>query len=368
MLCWRLPGGASQGVGGQNRFLTDVSDLRHAETSRVEVTTVANDEVTLHMGAQVRQFLDLSPSTTYNLDGHLVTTLPAPGELLCRFATVNDVHFGEVEAGRIDGLESPTYRVEPGAEPYPEMMNRYAVEEIAAIDPAAVLIKGDLTSTGSPIEYARCLEVYARAFGPRLAWTNGNHENFQGPFYGVDPTLIDLPGVRILLIDTSDMGRAGGSVSQDTLDWIDDNAQSCDTPVLLFGHHHLCMPGQEGAEPSDFFGIDPASSTRLAELVSNRPEISGYFCGHTHRNNRQLHPVTGGFPWAEVASVKDFPGTWAEYRVFEGGILQIHRRISAPEALEWSNRCRGLYAGIIDYTEYALGQLTDRCFPIWSRR
>ncbi|MFA5565137.1 MAG: metallophosphoesterase [Acidimicrobiia bacterium] len=345
-----------------------MSVLKPAETPRLEVTTVANDEVTFHHGDQVRQFDDLEPQRTYNLDGHLVTTLPAPGELLCRFATVNDVHFGEVEAGRIDGLDSPTFGVVPGEEPYPEMMNRHAVEEIAAIDPAAVLIKGDLTSTGSPLEYARCLEVYAGTFGNKLAWTNGNHDNFQGPFFGVEPTLIDLPGVRLLLIDTSDYGRAGGSVSHETLGWIDDNAKDCETPVLLFGHHHVCLPGQEGAEPSDFFGIDPVSSTHLAQLVARRPEISGYFCGHTHRNHLQHHPLTGDFPWTEVASVKDFPGTWAEYRVFEGGILQIHRRIGAPEALAWSNRCRGLYQGIIDYTEYALGQLSDRCFPIWSRR
>ena len=34
------------------------------------------------------------------------TTLPRPaGELRCRFATVNDVHFGEVEAGRIGGSD-----------------------------------------------------------------------------------------------------------------------------------------------------------------------------------------------------------------------------------------------------------------------
>ena len=37
----------------------------------------------------------------------VVRTLPRPGgELLCRFATVNDVHFGETQCGIIEGLES----------------------------------------------------------------------------------------------------------------------------------------------------------------------------------------------------------------------------------------------------------------------
>ena len=56
-------------------------------------------------------------------------------------------------------------------------------------------------------------------------------------------------------------------------------------------------------------------------------------------------------PYVEVATVKDFPGSWAEYRVFEGGILQVHRRISSPAALAWSERCRTLYAAYgLDYT------------------
>ena len=48
--------------------------------------------------------------------------------------------------------------------------------------------------------------------------------------------------------------------------------------------------------------------------------------------------------------MKDFPGSWADYRVFEGGILQVHRRISTPEALAWSERCRELYRDFgVDY-------------------
>ena len=67
-------------------------------------------------------------------------------------------------------------------------------------------------------------------------------------------------------------------------------------------------------------------------------------------------------PWVEVASVKEFPGSWAEYRVFEGGILQIHRRISSPEALDWTEKTRHLYADT--YFDYSFGELADRCFAI----
>ena len=120
----------------------------------MELTTVADDEVVIHDGREVRRYEWLAPDTEHELDGFAVRTLPAPGELLCRFATVNDVHFGETECGVIEGVETPVLRVPEGAEPYPEVMNRGAVGEIAAIDPAVVLVKGDLTSEGTDEQYA----------------------------------------------------------------------------------------------------------------------------------------------------------------------------------------------------------------------
>ena len=70
-----------------------------------------------------------------------------------------------------------------------------------------------------------------------------------------------------------------------------------------------------------------------------------------------------GVPSVEVGCVKDFPGTWAEYRVYEGGVMQVVHRISSPEALSWSDRCRVIYSDFgIDYETYALGSLAERCF------
>src|SRR4051794_34664212 len=104
----------------------------------MELTTVADDEAVVHDGLTVRHYEDLQPDTVHELDGFVFRTLARPaGELLCRFATVNDVHFGEIEAGIIEGMElGPTFSSEEGAEPYPELMSRGAIAEIAAMDPA----------------------------------------------------------------------------------------------------------------------------------------------------------------------------------------------------------------------------------------
>ncbi|MCZ7627979.1 MAG: hypothetical protein M5U19_02280 [Microthrixaceae bacterium] len=66
-----------------------------------ELLTVADDELILWHGAVPRCLSELPPDTVIDSDGIEERTLPRFGELLCRVATVNDVHFGETEAGRI---------------------------------------------------------------------------------------------------------------------------------------------------------------------------------------------------------------------------------------------------------------------------
>jgi len=329
----------------------------------MELTTVADDEVVLHDGVVVHRHGGLDPDTVHTFEGVAVRTLARPpGEHLCTFTTVNDVHFGEVECGIIEGLDmGPTFRAAPGAEPYPVTMNRGAVAEMAAVDPAAVLVKGDLTAEGTLAEYHDFLEAYA-VFGERLHHVRGNHDVSHGADFADDaPFAVDLPGVRLAVLDTTVAGRASGQVSAETLAWLDDLAATSQEPVLVFGHHHVWSPASR-QRPADYFGINPDDSERLVDLVAARPAIVGYFAGHTHRNRVRRLAATGEVPWVEVACVKDYPGSWAEYRVFEGGVLQVHRRISTPEALAWTELTRQMFAGT--YADYALGTVADRCFPI----
>ena len=96
-----------------------------------EVSSVSDDDVVIHRGDEVRRSTDLEPDTDYEFDGVTVRTLPRMGELLCRFATVNDVHFGETEAGVLDEVDDiEICRSEPGQDPYPEIMNRGAIAEM----------------------------------------------------------------------------------------------------------------------------------------------------------------------------------------------------------------------------------------------
>lgn len=329
----------------------------------VECTTVTDTEAVFHRGTEVIERTGLAPSSVVTVDGVSATTLARPqGEQLCVFATANDVHLGETVAGIIDGDDSMAVRPEPGEPPYPETMSRGAIAEIARLDPAAVLVKGDLTSNGTMEEYDTFRDLWHGAFGDRLTVVRGNHESYNHLEVATDAAqMVDLDGVRLVLVDTSRDGLENGDLVPEQLEAIETWGHEATTPMLVFGHHPVWNPDAD-AHSDSFFGLRPSASVALAESVARTPQIRGYFAGHTHRNRVVWLASCPQIPFVEVACVKDYPGSWAEYRVFESGVMQVHRRVSTPEALAWSERAAGMFGGL--YRGYALGSLADRCFLV----
>ena len=243
-------------------------------------------------------------------------------------------------------------------------MNRAAVAEIAAIDPVAVFVKGDLSNDGLPEEWDAFERCYRGAFGDRLYVVRGNHDAYREQTAYLGDHWVELPGVAVAMLDTARPGHSSGWLSDDQLEWLDDHAATADMPVLVMGHHQQWVDGRRS---DSYFGLHPDPSDALTALIARRPAVVAYTAGHTHRHRRRTLP--SGVPTIEVGCVKDFPGTWAEYRVHEGGILQVVHRMSSLDALRWSERCRSLYADFgLDYATYALGDLADRCFAIDLRR
>lgn len=328
----------------------------------MELTTVADDLAVLHDHTRVRRVDGLAPASEHEIDGVVVRTLDRPpGRLLCRLATVNDIHFGEVECGRIDDHpEGPIQRALPGEPPYPETMNRAAVSEINDLDPAAVIVKGDLTADGTDDEFEAFERCYVDAFGDRLHVVRGNHDAYRGQDRYAGDHWVRLDGVAVALVDTVLPLRTTGGLSAEQIDWLDTHAAESDVPVLVMGHHQQWVDGNRS---DDYFGLHPDASDALADVIARRPSIVAYTAGHTHRHRVRMLP--SGVPSIEIGCVKDFPGTWAEYRVHEGGIMQVVHRISGKDALRWSERCRGLYSDFgVDYASYAMGPLGHRCFTI----
>jgi predicted phosphodiesterase len=230
-------------------------------------------------------------------------------------------------------------------------------------DLAAVFVKGDLSVDGRPDEWAAFEACYRDTFAERLHVVRGNHDSYQGQTEYAGDRWVVLPGVAVALMDTAIPQKSTGWLSTEQLEWLDTHAGASDRPVVVMGHHQQWTPSGNGHRSDDYFGLHPDPSEALADVITRRRSIVAYTAGHTHRH--RVRRLDSGVPTVEVGCVKDFPGTWAEYRVYEGGLMQVVHRISTADALAWSERCRHLYSDFgVDYETYALGTLADRCFTI----
>jgi predicted phosphodiesterase len=328
----------------------------------VDITTVASDLIVAHEGGREIRLTGLLPGSTHTIGDITVTTpQPPPGALLSRFATVNDVHFGEIECGRVDGMEGgPIVRTEPGEQPYPLTMNEGAASDIHAAGISTLIVKGDLSVDGRDEEWEMFERCYRDTFGDNLHVIRGNHDAYHGQDRYAGDALVELPGIAIALLDTVIPRQTTGTISAAQIDWLDALAAASTVSVIVMGHHQQWV---DGTRSDTYFGLHPDASDALDAVAARRSSIVAYAAGHTHRH--RVRRMRCGVPTIEVGCVKDFPGSWAEYRVHEGGIAQVVHRISSPDALSWSERCRGLMADFgFDYESYALGKLEDRCCNI----
>lgn len=314
----------------------------------------------------------LAPATTQvaTIGGHdlpFTTLAPPPGPELFRFATVSDLHLGERAFGyRGTMAEDPAPAV-----PYPVRATRAALAELADWGAELVVVKGDVTAKSQPAEW----EVFAKLVAERglpLELIAGNHDTKRtegrvAPAEGArraglpvpEPfRVVDVPGLRLILIDTTlgpqhegALARSLGPVADAAAD-----ARREGRPVWVSGHHHPARlrvptfwpPGVPAPDADPFF----------AALAAANPD-GLYTAGHTHRNRRyHRHGITV----TEVGSPKDWPGTWAGYVVHEGGIRQVVRRVGAPDVLRWTDRSS--WAALGSWGLWSPGALGDRCFTL----
>ena len=313
----------------------------------------------------------------------VVETLPAPdARAVASFATLNDLHFGEPRFGGTlladgsygdEAVGYPAVSHDDGDIPYWRVMNEDAVADINAAGVDLAVIKGDIADSGRREQFAVAAETFARFAAPWHAFL-GNHD-YYGLLEGdaVDgyallgqpaaPRTIDLGGWRLVLVDTVEPGAHHGIFPEARLRWLADALEETRTaaiPTLLMMHHQP-VPHRFADRFPNTIGIVPAHSVRLFELLGRHPQLKGVLIGHTHQNRVRRYAESGPVPFIEVNCVKDYPGGFAHYRLFEDGTFrQEVRRTSSVRALAHSTRCRDFFAG--GYRRFALGDLTDRSF------
>lgn len=289
------------------------------------------------------------------------TLAPPPGEELFRIATISDVHVGSRSTGYFHTITE----VPAPDRLHPVRCLAAAAGELASWGAEHLVIKGDLIDQSTP-ENWRDVDQALGGLNIPVDLLPGNHETSKQadtPPHAASAAIglhlvrgvqsLDRPGIRMILADTTRPGTDLGRISS-AADRIVSMAGRAQSPVLVLLHHQMMRfrfptylpPGIPGPEAADF--LRRLGAANASTLVSS---------GHTHRHRRRdVGPVT----LTEVGSTKDFPGTWAGYQIFDGGIVQTVRRISEPSCIRWTDHTRRAAAGV--WALWSPGGLDDRCF------
>jgi predicted phosphodiesterase len=333
---------------------------RHELAAGERTVTVAGD------GGPGAVMIDgLPPGTDLDvtLDGRRVaraaTLTPPPGRLLARIATIGDLHVGETAFGLLPRIVS---NPDP-AVAHPVMCTAAAIDELLAWGAEVLVVKGDLAHTNRAAQYELAGELLGGLPVPTMVLAGnhdgGNHRHqdtatalaAHGLTVVEDVTVMDIAGLRIVGVDTRTRSQAGTVVA--ATDAVAAAAAGASGGALIAMHHQLMTTPVPTHPPP---GIPAAESRRFLDAIAAAQPASVVTSGHTHRHRARRH---GTVLVTEVGSVKDYPGTWAGYLVYEGGIVQIVRRIMAPDAIRWSQRTARMFGGA--WGRWSPGRLADRC-------
>lgn len=310
----------------------------------------------------------LRPAGAAELLVRLRTLAPPPGRECFRLATVSDLHLGARGFGHRGGIVEADGS--DGAEPPPLRCARAAVAEALAWGAQRLVVKGDLTHSGQQEEWDAGADLLASVPVP-VDVIPGNHDT--SAWRTVEPAdaaarrglslvdgvrAFDLPGVRLVLADTTVPGRSHGRVDA-VAGAIADAVAGAERGALVALHHHLERLSHSSVWPP---GIGPAGSRTLLRRLAATDTPALVTAGHTHRHRARRH---GRTTVTQVGSTSDYPGVWAGYVVHEGGIRQVVRRVGAPACLRWTELTRRGVGGLWQFV--APGKLEDRCLVVdWA--
>jgi 3',5'-cyclic AMP phosphodiesterase CpdA len=153
-----------------------------------------------------------------------------------------------------------------------------------------VVVSGDLVEHGSRDEYRRLAGALERCAAPVHLMT-GNHDD-RDALVDVFPHLargcgawglqyaVDLPSLRLLLLDSLVEGTSGGALDAARLAWLDERlAEAPSRPAIVFVHHPPVLTGLPHVDSSAL-----ANGDALAEVVFRHRNVIRVASGHIHRS------------------------------------------------------------------------------------
>lgn len=155
--------------------------------------------------------------------------------------------------------------------------------------PDLLLLTGDLAEEGDDsVSYAQLREMLGDV--PFPVWpAMGNHDS-RAPFFEMFPEVpnadgfvqyaIDEHPVRMLILDTLEVGRHGGGFCETRAEWLRARlAEAPNMPTLIVLHHPPIESGLSWMTENP----DAAWVERLRAIVEGQDNIVGMIAGHLHR-------------------------------------------------------------------------------------
>lgn len=176
----------------------------------------------------------------------------------------------------------------------PQEFNRQRLDRLLAHlhngpnKPDLLLVTGDLTDHGDRSSYLRLEEAFSACPFP-VHFCVGNHD-VRDAFYATFPHVPNafgfvqyeakLDGLRILVVDTLEEGRHGGSFCAIRAAWLRAKlAERQDVPTIIAMHH---PPAEVGIDWMNTAADEPWVA-RFAGAIQGASQIKAILCGHVHR-------------------------------------------------------------------------------------
>lgn len=160
------------------------------------------------------------------------------------------------------------------------------IDEVNALEPDAVVVTGDLTDMGFRAEFRQAHRVLERLTCEKRVVLIGNHDarnvgevHFE-EFFGARKAELDLDGMRLIGLDSSEPDLDSGRIGRETYRYLSERFAlvSDDLKVVAMHHHLVPVPGT-GRERNIVF--DAGDLLRVLADCG----VDVVLCGHKHVPN-----------------------------------------------------------------------------------
>ena len=132
----------------------------------------------------------------------------------------------------------------------PSLLER-AIAELNELQPDCVIVSGDLTNDGFRPEYQAARDYLDRLECQRVIVVPGNHDSRNVGYvhfeelFGQRSTFLQLDGVSIVAIDSTEPDLDHGTIGRGRYSWIEEQfaAEPAEMKIFVLHHHLLPVPG-----------------------------------------------------------------------------------------------------------------------------